>query len=131
MFHSGKLASTCVPLGSAACLLPLAVSAQGFPARPVRIIVPFPAGGTPDIIARLVAQRMTETMGQAAVVENRGGAGGPIRARAVGKAAPGGHTILVHNIPFPLPSGALAPADRAPHNIDTPFAGVSCAPNLP
>src|SRR5258706_7216721 len=116
MFHSGKLASTCVPLGSAACLLPLAVSAQGLPARPVRIIVPFPAGGTTDIIARLVAQRMTETMGQAAVVENRGGAGGSIGADAVAKAAPDGYTILMHNITFPLSSVALAQANRAPYN---------------
>src|SRR5256885_7134457 len=74
MLHRARLAA--VLLAWAACLLPQAVSAQSYPARPIRIIVPFPAGGTTDIIARLVAQRMSETMGQPAVVENRGGAGG-------------------------------------------------------
>ena len=131
MVHAGKLASACVLLGSAGCLLPQAASAQGFPARPVRIIVPFPAGGTTDIIARLVAQRMSETMGQAAIVENRGGAGGSIGADAVAKAAPDGYTILMHNITFPLSSVALAQANRAPYNIDTDFAGISIAANVP
>jgi tripartite-type tricarboxylate transporter receptor subunit TctC len=115
----------------AACLLPQLASAQAYPGRPIRIIVPFPAGGTTDIIARLVAQRMTETMGQAAVVENRGGAGGSIGADAVAKAAPDGYTILMHNITFPLSSVALAQANRAPYNIDTDFAGISIAANVP
>jgi len=114
-----------------AAALPQTASAQAYPARPVRIIVPFPAGGTTDIIARLVAQRMSETMGQAAVVENRGGAGGSIGADAVAKAAPDGYTILMHNITFPLSSVALAQANRAPYNIDTDFAGISIAANVP
>lgn len=105
--------------------------AQGFPSRPVRIIVPFPAGGTTDIIARLVGQRMGETMGQPAIVENRGGAGGSIGADAVAKAAPDGYTILMHNITFPLASVALALANRAPYNIDADFAGISIAANVP
>ena len=113
------------------CLLPQTGLAQTYPARPIRIIVPFPAGGTTDIIARLVAQRMTETMGQAAVVENRGGAGGSIGADAVAKAAPDGYTILMHNITFPLSSVALAQANRSPYNIDTDFAGISIAANVP
>ena len=114
-----------------ACLLPQIAHAQGYPARPVRIIVPFPAGGTTDIIARLVAQRMSETMGQPAVVENRGGAGGSIGADAVAKAAPDGYTILMHNITFPLASVALAQANRSPYNIETDFAGIAIAANVP
>src|SRR5438552_204653 len=105
MFHRGRLAA--VLLVWAACLLPQAVSAQSYPSRPIRIIVPFPAGGTTDIIARLVAQRMSETLGQPAVVENRGGAGGSIGAVAV------------------------AQANRAPYDIDTDFAGISVAANVP
>src|SRR5438046_10537804 len=100
MFHRARLAAAL--LAWAACLLPQAACAQAYPARPVRIIVPFPAGGTTDIIARLVAQRMSETMGQPAVVENRGGAGGSIGADAGAKAAPAGDTILMHKITFPL-----------------------------
>ncbi len=121
----------CALIAAAASALPASASAQAYPARPVRIIVPFPAGGTTDIIARLVAQRMSETMGQPAVVENRGGAGGSIGADAVAKAAPDGYTVLMHNITFPLSSVALAQANRAPYNIDTDFAGISIAANVP
>jgi tripartite-type tricarboxylate transporter receptor subunit TctC len=129
MLHNGK--SVCLVLALAASGLPHPASAQTYPARPVRIIVPFPAGGTTDIIARLVALRMSETLGQPAVVENRGGAGGSIGADAVAKAAPDGYTILMHNITFPLASVALAQANRAPYNIDTDFAGISIAANVP
>ena len=105
--------------------------AQAYPSKSIRMVVPFPPGGTTDIIARLVAQRMSETMGQAVVVENRAGAGGSIGADAVAKAAPDGYTILMHNITFPLASVALALANRAPYNIDTDFAGISIAANVP
>jgi len=131
MLRIGKPASVCLMLALAGAGLPQAACAQTYPARPVRIIVPFPAGGTTDIIARLVAQRMSETLGQPAVVENRGGAGGSIGAEAVAKAAPDGYTILMHNITFPLASVALAQAGRAPYNIDTDFAGISIAANVP
>src|SRR5258706_5236009 len=124
MRHLVKRASVCLMLALAASCLPHAVYAQSYPARPVRIIVPFPAGGTTDIIARLVAQRMSETMGQPAVVENRGGAGGSIGADAGAQAAPHGATILMHHITFPLASVALAHADRAPDNIGNDFAGI-------
>jgi len=127
----GKPVSVCLVLALAVLGAPQEARAQAYPARPVRIIVPFPAGGTTDIIARLVAQRMSETLGQAAVVENRGGAGGSIGADAVAKAAPDGYTILMHNITFPLASVALAQANRAPYNIDTDFAGISIAANVP
>src|SRR5213593_3245374 len=105
--------------------------AQPFPSKPVRIIVPFPAGGTTDIIARLVAQRLSETMGQPVLVENRGGAGGSIGADAVAKAAPDGYTILMHNVTFPMASVALALANRLPYNVETDFAGISIAVFVP
>ncbi len=107
------------------------VFAQGFPSKPIRIVVPFPAGGTTDVVARLVAQRMTETMGQPVLVENRGGAGGSLGADVVAKAPPDGYTILMHNITFPLASVSLQMAGRAPYDIDNDFAGIGVSVNVP
>ena len=118
-------------LALAPAFLPSAVQAQVYPARSIRIVVPFPAGGTTDIVARLLAQRMGETMGQSVTVENRGGAGGSLGADAVAKAPPDGYTILMHNITFPLASMSLALAGRSPYNIDTDFAAISNVVNVP
>ena len=84
----------------AACtLLPVAAHAQGaWPARPVRIVVPFNAGGTTDILARAVAQELTKALGQSFVVENKAGAGGNIGADQVAKAAPDGYTFLMGTV---------------------------------
>jgi tripartite-type tricarboxylate transporter receptor subunit TctC len=73
----------------------LPASAQSWPTRPVTMIVPFAAGGATDAIARALAQRLSEGLGQQVVVENRAGAGGGIGALAAAKAAPDGHTILM------------------------------------
>jgi len=105
--------------------------AQSYPSKPIKMIVPFPAGGTTDIVARIVAQRMTESMGQPVVVDNRGGAGGAIGADLVAKAAPDGYTIMMHNISFPLSSVAQTLANRSPFNAETDFAGVSIAVYVP
>src|SRR3954463_5223317 len=110
---------------------PIVAAAQPFPSKPLRIVVPFPAGGTTDIVARLVANRMGETMGQPMVVENRGGAGGTIGAEAVAKSAPDGYTLLMHNVTFPMASVAAAIGNRATYNIDSDFAGVSIAVFVP
>jgi tripartite-type tricarboxylate transporter receptor subunit TctC len=105
--------------------------AQTFPAKPIRIIVPFPAGGTTDVVARMVGQRMSESMGQPVLVENRAGAGGLIGADVVAKAAPDGYTLLMHNVAFPLGSIVAAQANRAMFNIDADFAGVSIVIYVP
>ena len=69
--------------------------AQAYPSRPIRVIVPYPAGGAADITARTLSQRLSEQMGVSVVVENRGGANGGIGTDAVAKAAPDGYTILL------------------------------------
>ena len=73
----------------------LAQDGRSFPGKPVTIIVPFPAGGTSDVLARALGQRLSQAWGQPVVIENRPGASGNIGAIAVSKAAPDGHTMLV------------------------------------
>ena len=85
-----------------ALLLPALAAAQDFPTKPIKLIVPFPAGGPNDIIARVVGQRMSELMKQPVVIDNRGGQGGVIGTDAVAKAAPDGYTIAISS------AGALA-----------------------
>jgi tripartite-type tricarboxylate transporter receptor subunit TctC len=86
-----------IALASVALLIsaaPLAY-AQPYPSRPITLVVPFPAGGGNDALARLVAERMSKTLGQQVVVENRGGAGGTVATRAIARGAADGYTILL------------------------------------
>jgi tripartite-type tricarboxylate transporter receptor subunit TctC len=100
--------------------------AAGFPSRPVRVVVPFTPGGQPDIVARLIAQRLTESLGQQVIVDNRPGAGGMIGSRIVVSSNPDGHTLLSI-------SGAhvVTPAVRANLGYDTirDFAGITLVYN--
>jgi tripartite-type tricarboxylate transporter receptor subunit TctC len=76
-------------------LVPCLALAQAYPAKPVRLIVPFPAGGTTDLIARLIQAKFQEHLGQPVIIENKGGAGGSIGAAEVAKANPDGYTLLM------------------------------------
>jgi tripartite-type tricarboxylate transporter receptor subunit TctC len=84
------------PLVLAPAALAQAPAAQRFPVKPVRVIVAFGAGGIADTIARSVGQKLSDRWGQPVVIENRGGAGGTVGAKAVSAAAPDGYTLLVH-----------------------------------
>jgi len=75
--------------------MPLLAMAQAYPTRPIKMLVPFPAGGTVDFFARVVAPKLGEALGQPVQVENRSGAGGNIAAEAVAKSPPDGYTVLM------------------------------------
>ncbi|MBR0755498.1 tripartite tricarboxylate transporter substrate binding protein [Bradyrhizobium jicamae] len=110
-------------------LLGGAVHAQSYPSRPVRIIVPFPAGGSNDIIARIVTQKLTERSSQPFLVENRGGAGGNIGAEAVATSDPDGTTLLL-TAPPPLTTNA-ALYKKLPFDPATSFAPVALIATVP
>lgn len=117
---------------SLACLTVLTASgaaAQGaYPNKPIRVIVPFAAGSTTDIIARAITDKMGQSMGQTLVVDNRGGASGTIGQQAVATAAPDGYTIMLHSS-----SHTVSPSTFAKLPFDTlgDFAGITPVATLP
>ena len=122
----GLVRRTVLLAGLAACFaLPggLASAADAFPSRTVTLVVPFAAGGSTDLIARIIAEKMTEDLGQTVIVENKAGAGGNIGADAVAKADPDGYTILMGTIA----THALNPAvmKQMPYDPVKDFAPVS------
>lgn len=88
---------TALALGASALVFPSIARAQGFPSRQLRIVVPYPAGGPTDALARIVAAEMQADLGQAVVVENKPGASGAVGSREVAKAEADGHTIVLGN----------------------------------
>src|SRR5437867_306337 len=83
-----------VALGAAVSALPLAAIAQGYPAKPIKLVVPFPPGGPLDLAGRAIGQHLAEVWGQPVVVENKPGAGGNIGADMVAKSPPDGYTLV-------------------------------------
>jgi len=98
-------------------------SAQDWPSRPLRIVIPFAAGGSSDIAARLVAPRLSAVLGQQVVIENRGGGGGNIAAEAVARAAPDGHTIFQGNMGILAVNPTLYPT--LPFDVERSFQPIS------
>jgi tripartite-type tricarboxylate transporter receptor subunit TctC len=118
----------------AALALPTLISparAEDWPAKPIRVIVPFPAGGTTDMLARLYGQRLTEALGQPMLVENRGGGGGSIGAEVIAKSPPDGYNLLFHNLTFVTTTCALQFNNRAPHDIQKDFVAISIGAMVP
>ncbi|MGQ0685158.1 Bug family tripartite tricarboxylate transporter substrate binding protein [Bradyrhizobium sp.] len=109
-------------------LMPALATAQEFPAKPIKLIVPFPAGGPNDIVARIVGQRMSELTKQPVVIDNRGGQGGTLGTDAVAKAAPDGYTIGIVN------AGALAinqSMEKVPYETSRDLAPVTLVVTVP
>ena len=116
-------------LACAGLLFAGAATAESYPTRPVKIVVPFPAGGSNDIVARALAQKLSERTGQSFYVENRGGAGGNIGAEAVASADPDGYTLLL-TAPPPLTINAALYKELRydPANAFAPVALIASVP---
>jgi tripartite-type tricarboxylate transporter receptor subunit TctC len=118
-------------------LAPMVASAQDpaakspWPARPIRLIVPFPPGSSPDLVARMLNDRLGQALGQPIVVENRPGAGGMVGTGAVAKAAPDGYTIGI-SIPGPLAVNTvlLQKMEYDPFRELAPITVVAASPNV-
>src|SRR5262245_41348170 len=89
----------------AAALAAEPCAAQTYPSKSIELVAPFVAGGTTDTAARMIAQHLQDKWGQTVIVTNRPGSGGTIGSNIVAKAAPDGHTILVHTIAFAISAG--------------------------
>jgi len=119
----------------AAALVPFLIAAggataqQSYPEKPIRFISPFPAGGAADTLARALAQKVTESSGRQAIVENRTGAGGTIGTDAVAKSAPDGYTVLLGNVS----TLAIAPSlyTKLPYDPNQDFTPVTLVAKSP
>ena len=119
---------------SLACLLGLAAvhlpgQAQSWPARPIKLVVPFPPGGLIDNMARLVAPRLAQELGQPIVIDNKPGAGGNLGAGEVSRAAPDGYTLLMASPPLTINPALYSKLPYEPRNI-APIGLLGRVPNV-
>ncbi len=110
-------------------MLPGSVVAETYPNRPIKLIVPFPPGGPNDIIARVVAQRMSELLGQPVVIDNRGGAGGVVGTDAVAKAIPDGYTIGICSAGAIAISASLV--EKVPYDATKDLTAITLVASVP
>jgi tripartite-type tricarboxylate transporter receptor subunit TctC len=124
-----------LPIGAAALALlaatpaPAQDAARDFPAKPMRIIVPFPPGGGNDIMARFIGVKLTERLGRQTVIENRPGADGIIGAEVAAKAPPDGHTLLIISVSYAM-NAALHKLPYDPVKSFTPIAQIGHGPSV-
>ena len=109
-------------------MLSFGALAQNYPNRPIRLIVPFAAGGGTDLVARALAQRLSKEMGQNVVVDNRVGASGVIGTDLTAKAAPDGYTIMIATPTFTVNPALIA---KLPYNTPQDFSPVSLVATSP
>ena len=111
-----------------ACLAATNAAAQAYPTRPIHLIVPFPPGGVTDIVGRIIAQRLSEGLGQQVVVENRGGGNGSIGAALASKATPDGYTLLMGTATHAI-NATFMP--NPGFDLEKDFAPVSLVASVP
>jgi tripartite-type tricarboxylate transporter receptor subunit TctC len=126
MSNLWKKAFTALALALAA----QAVMAQAWPAKPIRLVVPFPPGGASDAAGRIYARALSDKLGQSVVVENRAGAGGEIGAQYVANSAPDGYTFLLGALGSHSIHAAMA-GQKPAYDLATAFVGVSMASTVP
>ena len=117
----------CIGISSLAATA-LAQSAANYPSQPIKIIVPFAPGGTTDMLARLVGQRLTQAWGQAVVIENKPGAGATLGADMVAKSAPDGYTLLMGAAHHTIAQKVYA---KIPYQFDRDFAPITMVAMVP
>ena len=117
-----------LPFTAVALVCALPAAAQEYPARSIRMVVPFPAGGGSDIVARVLAQRLTATLGQTMVADNRAGASGNIAAEIVAKAPADGYTLLFANSSLSISPAAYTKLSFDPVKDFAPISMVSSYP---
>jgi tripartite-type tricarboxylate transporter receptor subunit TctC len=126
---SRRLALAAVATAAAASLLPLSAGAQAYPNKPITIIVPFSAGGTTDILARIVGQALTAELGQSVVIDNRAGAGGNIGGQMAARAAADGYTLFMGTVGTHAINESLY--KKMPFNPIKDFAPLTRVANVP
>jgi tripartite-type tricarboxylate transporter receptor subunit TctC len=109
---------------------PCLVMAQSFPNKPIKVLVPFPAGGTVDFFARTLAPKLSEALGQTVLVENRPGAGGNIATEAVAKATPDGYTLLMGSEIVAINTSLYSKLNYDPLKDLAPIVLVGTVPNI-
>ena len=104
-------------------------AAADYPTRPITLVVPYPAGGGNDVIARLVAAKMSQSLGQPIVIENRGGAGSTICTRDVARSAPDGYTLLIATSSLAINPSLYPDAAYDPKKDFAPIGLIATSPN--